>query len=273
MAIRTANQLAPSNPDRSGMVVAIFALWGIVVAAVLAYLWMDNEISRSGPGSYLIPWTMLAAACILSPSAYLLYVGKFDVFHPLVFGAWSYIFPAYVIGGLIIAFGWVDPYFMFFIEDPHYNLPLTLVYISVGYLAVAAGFFLPVGKYLARVIEPRLPKWNWKPEQLWLPGVLLLLAGVAINILGFIQGILGYQRNIDINVFDGLIFFLLTLLTEGSVLLWVAVFSTRQRTAMFYIVIGILLFFIPVRMAVFGSRSSLLAGLLPIAFAYLYTGG
>jgi hypothetical protein len=49
-------------------------------------------------------------------------------------------------------------------------------------------------------------------------------------------------------MFDGLLFFLLSVLTEGTVLLWLAVFSTKQRNAIFYIVIAVLIiFFFPLR--------------------------
>jgi hypothetical protein len=70
---------------------------------------------------------VLTGICVLAPSVYLLYIGKFDLFHPLVFAAWTYVFPAFVVGSLLITFGFVNPYFMSFIDDPEYNLPLTLV--------------------------------------------------------------------------------------------------------------------------------------------------
>ncbi len=137
---------------------------------------------------------------------------------------------------------------------------------------MTVGFFLPFGKYIANLAERRLPKWNWRPEQVWLPGILLLLIGVAFNIIGFIQGILGFQRNIEFSVYDGLLFFLFTFLTEGTVLLWLAIFSSKQRSATFYIVLAILIVFVPLRMAVLGSRSSLVLSLLPIAYAFAYSG-
>ena len=272
MAVRFVNGPAVEGGGRRSFIVPIIVMWSLVAAAIAGFIWVDSEVASSSEGLYLLPWTCLAAVCVLGPSGYLLYKGKFDLFHPLVFAAWSYVFPAYVIGSLIVAFGWVDRYFLSFIEDPQYNFPLTLVYISVGFVGMTAGFYLPVGRKLADWIEPRLPKWRWQPEHLWLPGILLLLSGVAFNIIGFIQGLIGYQRNIEINVFDGLLFFLLTLLTEGTVLLWLAIFSAKERTGAFYLVLAVLIIFLPLRMAVLGSRSSLVLGLLPIAMAYLYSG-
>src|SRR5688572_28512101 len=272
MAARFLNRSPIETHSRRNFVGAIIVLWALVAAAIVSFVWVDSEFGSLSEGFYLLPWSCLAAACVLAPSIYLLYVGKFDLFHPLVFAAWSYIFPAFVIGSILVAFGWVDPYFLSFIEDPQYNFPLTLVYISIGFIGMTAGFFLPVGRRLADWIEPRLPTWQWRPAEMWLPGILLLLCGVAFNIIGFIQGLVGYQRNIEISSFDGLLFSLLTLLTEGTVLLWLAVFSSRQKTGAYYLVIAILIIFVPMRMALLGSRASLVLGLLPIAMAFLYSG-
>jgi len=272
MATHFSYKLPDEGRVRGNMLVPVFIIFAIVVAAVCSFIWIDNDLGRLMHNFYLLPWTILTGICVLAPSIYLLYVGKFDLFHPLVFAAWSYVFPAFVIGSVLIAFGWVNPYFLSFVDDPEYNLPLTLVYIAVGFVGLTVGFFLPVGQFIANVLEPRLPKWRWKSEQLWIPGVMLLFAGVAFNALGFVQGLVGYQRNIEINIFDGLLFFLLFILGEGTVLLWLAVFSAKHRTVAFYCVVVLLLIFLPIRMAVLGSRSSLILGLLPIAFAFVASG-
>ena len=272
MATQFPYKIPAATRYRGNLLVPIVIIWALVIAAIASFIWIDNDLGSAMHGFYLLPWSFLAGICVLSPSVYLLYTGKFDLFHPLVYAAWSYIFPAFVIGGVLISFGWVNPVMLSFIDDPEYNLPLTLIYISIGFLGLTTGFFLPIGKFLSNIVEPRLPLWRWKPEQIWIPGIMLLFMGVAFNALGFIQGLVGYQRNIEVNIFDGLLFFLLSVLAEGTVLLWLAVFSTKQRGAMFYTVIVILLIFLPLRMAVLGSRSSLVLGLLPIAFAFLQSG-
>ncbi|PYS97857.1 MAG: hypothetical protein DMF63_18495 [Acidobacteria bacterium] len=262
----------PRRSRSQSFLVPIVIVFGIVLAAFASFIWIENDLGSLTPSFYLLPWTFLTGVCVLAPSVYLLYIGKFDLFHPLVFAAWTYVFPAFVVGALLITFGFVNPYFMSFIDDPEYNLPLTLVYIAVGFLGLTAGFYIPVGQFITNLIEPRLPHWNWKPEQVWLPGIMLLFAGVAFNALGFVEGILGYQRNVGFSVFDGLLFFLLFVLGEGTVLLWLAVFSTKQRGFAFYLMVALLLVFLPIRMAVLGSRSSLVIGLMPIAFAFVASG-
>src|SRR5215204_3594801 len=146
MATQFQYRVPPPERARNAMIVPIVIIMAVVSAAVVSFIWIDNDMGTAMQGFYLLPWTVLAGACVLSPSVYLLYIGKFDLFHPLVYGAWVYIFPAFVIGGVLIAFGLVDPYFLAFIDNPQYNLPLTLIYIAVGFLGITARFFLPVGK-------------------------------------------------------------------------------------------------------------------------------
>jgi hypothetical protein len=268
MAIRYFSNPPADARERSSFVTPIIILWTVVVAAVLAFLWIDNEMSTLMPELYLLPWVGLAGVCVLAPSAYLYWSGKFDLFHPLVFAAWSYVFPAYVFGGFLFSVGWGNYFFLNYIDDPEYYLPLTLFYISIGFVGLTVGYFIPIGRLAGNLIDRRLPEWNWKPEQVWLPGLMLLFAGVAFNI----QGLIGYQKNIDVGAFDGLIFALATLLGEGTLLLWLAIFGAKQRDAKFYIVLVVLIAFLPIRMAVLGNRASLIIGLLPIAMAYLYSG-
>jgi hypothetical protein len=250
----------------------VLLLWGLVFFIGFGFIWYSNEIGTTYRNFYVLPWVFIAAIVILAPSAYLYWKGRFDLFHPLVFAAWSYLFPAFVVGGVIVAFDWVEWFFISFIEDPQYNIPLTLVYISIGFLGLTAGYFLPVGRWFAERIEPLMPKREWHPDQVWLAGYVLIILGSGLNIFGFLQGLLGFQRNIEIGAFDGLISFLVIVLTVGGLILWLAVFTTKQRSGIFYLTIGLLLALIPLRMALLGSRSSLIIGLLPIAFAFYHSG-
>jgi hypothetical protein len=261
------------KPEKSvNIIIPIVILWGLVAILGLGFIWFENGLGASLKSYYLLPWTFLAGTVVLAPSIYFFYKKTFDPFHPLVFGAWTYIFPAFVLSGVIISFDWVNPFFMSFIEDPEYNLPLTLVYVAAGFLGMTVGYALPVGKYLADKLEPRLPKWKWDPSQVWIPGIVLLLAGIGINILGFVQGIMGFQRVTEISMFDGLLYFLIILLSEGTMLLWLAIFGAKKKTGIYYIVLTVLLLFLPLRMALLGSRSSLLISMFPIAMAFQYSG-
>jgi hypothetical protein len=259
-------------PARGVGLAPILAIWVGGLLLGVGFLWFEGGLGEYFSSLYLLPWSVMAGIVVLAPSIYLYYTGKFDLFNPLVFATWSYVFPALIIGSVIVAFRLIDPYFMPFIGDPEYNLPLSLVYIAIGFAGLSLGYFLPLGRKIAERTEGYLPKMDWRPEQVWAAGVVLLIIGVGFNILGFLQGLLGYQRNIDVDVFDGLLSFLLNILTAGTVLLWLAIFSTKQKTGAFYLILAVLILFFPIRMAVLGSRSSLLIGLLPVIFTFYHSG-
>lgn len=259
------------NGKNLNFVVPIFILWGLAILLGGGLFWLEADANSFGE-YYLFPWCILAGSIILAPSLYLLYKGKFNLFNPLVFAAWSYIFPAFVLGGVILVFGWSDPFYLTFIEDPHYELPLSLMYVALGYLGMTVGYFLPVGRLFSNVIETRLPKWDWKPSQVWAGGLLLMAAGFGVNIISFLRGIVGYQRAETIESYDGLLVFMLILLAEGNILLWLAIFQTKKKTGVFYIVLAILIALIPLRSAMLGSRSSLMLSIIPIAMAFVFSG-
>lgn len=252
--------------------VPIIILWGIGAIALFALVWLEGGFSGSLKEYYLLPWVVMTGIIVLAPTAYLYYQGKFDPFHPLVFAAWSYIFPAFIVGGGIVAFKLVDPYFLVFIEDPEYNLPLSLFYIAIGFVGLTIGFSVPIGRYIAEKIEPRVPNWQWKSSEIWAGGILLLIVGLGVNIAGFLQGLLGYQRISDIGTYDAFLYFLLVIVSLGNMLLWLGIFRAKERTGAFYLVLAILIAFIPLRAALLGNRSSFLVSVFPIIMAFRYSG-
>lgn len=267
-------KLIQNTVDRNknmNLIAPIVLLWSMTIVLGGGLFWVEADSGTFGKYD-LLPWCFLAGMIILAPSVYLYYKGKFSIFNPLVFGAWSYIFPAFVVGGVILVFGWSDPYYLTFVEDPNFELPLSLMYVAIGYLGLTAGYFLPVGKIFGKVLEKRLPNWDWQPSQVWLGGILLVAAGFGINIISFLRGIIGYQKVDSVETFDGLLIFLLTLLAEGNILLWLAIFQTKKRTGIFYIVLTLLVLMVPLRVALLGSRSSLMLGMVPIAMAFVFSG-
>lgn len=257
---------------RMNLLVPIMILWGAIIILLTGWFLFGEDYQGSSNDYYLIPWSLGTGAVLLLPSAYLFYKKKFDPFHPLVFAVWSYLLPAFAVGGIFLSLEWSNPYFLSFIEDQRYNLPLSLVYVAIGYLGLTLGYFLPIGKFLSQKAENFLPKWQWDIKKVWAPGIMLVLAGIGINILGFVQGLLGFQRATEINIFDGLLIFLVILLVEGNILLWLAIFQTKKKTGIFWIVLTFLILLIPLRMALLGSRSSLLLSIIPIIMTFQYSG-
>jgi hypothetical protein len=266
--LRYMNQSA-GNP---AALLAILVTWLLVMAGVGIWLILDNDTSNPIKEYYLIPWVIVSGVITCAPSLYFLYKGKFDLFHPLVFAAWAYILPCLVGGGLLVAFGWSDFYFLNYISDPEYNLPLTLIYVSIGYIGLTVGYALPIGKMMGTTVETWFPKWEWTLGHTWVAGYLLVMAGTVVNIIGFLNGLLGFQRFDQVEAFDGLIFFLLIMFFQGYFLLWYALFKTPNKDSSYLVTLVMLVLLIPLRMAIMGNRGSIYLCILPITFAYIVSG-
>ncbi len=247
-------------------------MWGIVALVSFAYFVFDESLSNTLGQFYLLPWAFLSGLVVLSPSIYYYYKGTFDLFHPLVYGVWSYIFPAFIFGAVIITFDMTNSYVLLFVTDPEYNLPLSLVYISLGFVGVIAGFYFPVWKFVVKKLDQFSPKQEWNLADVWLPGILLVGFGLAVNLIGILQGLLGFQRVDQAGMFDSFIVFLTIVFIVGYILLWVTVFQTKDRGGVFYLVIPFLLALIPLKQAMQGGRSSLMLSVIPIAVAFWYSG-
>lgn len=262
----------PVLKGRNELILPIVVLWALAFVVIAVYFWSSEGITESLGDYYLLPWAMLTAVVLLAPSAYLYSKGRFEPFHPLVYGVWSYLFPTFVGGALVLTFNLTDPYFLSYIDNPSYNLPLSLVYVCIGFIGLVVGYFLPVGRLVSEKIESFMPKKKWGTTDVWLPGMFLISAGIGLNILGFLQGLLGYQRVDEIGLFDGLLVFLTSIFTLGYVLLWLGVFHLKRGTMISYAVVALLLALIPLRMALQGNRSSLMVSIIPIGLAYWYSG-
>jgi len=244
----------------------------IIFTVSLSLFVLTDDSTNPFKQMYLLPWALLVGVVIAAPSVYLFYKKQFSLFHPIVFAAWSYFFPAFFLGSLILASGLSQPYFLNFIEDERYNLPLTLVFVALGYAGLTVGYFLPIGKNIGVKINTWLPNPQWKAEQVLLPGLLLLAFGLANVILGFVYGILGYQRVDVIGAYDGLLFLLTLIWLEASFLLWLAIFRVKKLNPSHFLIIGILIFVALTKSAYQGNRSSLLQVCILIVCAFVFSG-
>jgi hypothetical protein len=257
---------------RTNLLLPIAILWGFAIIFVIGYWLIDASLNKSGTKYYLLPWTFLTGAVVLAPSVYLFIKKQFDPFHPLVFAAWTYFFPAFFIGGLILAGGFSNPYFLSFIQNEEYDLPLTLVYVMLGYGGLTVGFYLPIGKKIGEFVSRRLPLANWQPEQVLKPGLVLLGFGLASTVLAFSVGLLGFQRVDEIGAFDGILFLLTFFALEGSILLWLAIFRSNHLNVNHYFVMAVLLVTSLTKSAFQGNRGSLLGLVIMVAFCFVLSG-
>lgn len=245
----------------------------ITIVGGFSLIFVSEDAANPFKNLFLMPWIILLGFVLAAPSFYLYYKGRFDLFHPLVFAAWSYFVPAFFVGGLILAAGLSQPYFLSFVEDERYNLPLTIVYVILGYGGLSVGFFLPIGKKIGSRIKRRLPVWDWKPENLYLPGILLLLIGIGNSILAFGMGILGYQKVDVVGAYDGLLFLLTLLWLEASFILWLCIFKARSININHCFVIILLLSTALTKSAFQGNRGSLFQLFILIACAFIFSVG
>jgi hypothetical protein len=214
----------------------------------------------------------MTAICLSVPSAYLIYRGRFSPFHPLVFPVWSFLLPGFVIGGLLLSFGYADPFFLSFVRDEQTAFPLAFTYCSIGYLALAAGFAIPQIGSFGRWIGNKLPAWDIRPNVVVFPATVLLALGVFGNIASFFEGVFGFQRSEDIPIYGGLLTLTHVFWTEGTVLLWLSIFRSKL-TITHYIAVVLIVTTTLVRAAFVGSRISLIQAIILGAFAFAFVRG
>src|SRR3954471_17155192 len=194
MAYQQTLLAVPSPNPRRGLLYAILTFWGLVALCIATILFSEFGMGDSNSKVYLLPWCLATGAVIAAPSVYLFYKGRFDAFHPLVFPAWTYFFPGFFVGGLIVAAGLSQPYFLSFIQDESYDLPLTLVYVMLGYGGLTIGFSIPSARRLGNMIGKKLPLWELSDGRIAFASLMLMAVGLANTLVGFALGVLGFQK-------------------------------------------------------------------------------
>ena len=240
MAIPQTYLSVSRSRSRHGLLYAILLLWGLVAASLLTVLIANYGFGDPSSRFYLFPWCIATGIVIASPSIYLFFKGRFDPLHPLVFAAWSFFFPGFVIGGLVLAAGFSQPYFLAFVQDEHFNLPLTFVYIMVGYAGMTLGFALPFGRRLGSRVGNLLPALEISTGEIAVPSLILLLLGCANTVVAFALGVLGFQKPEAINSYDGVLFLLSLFLIEAVFLLWLYIFRCKTYNFRHFLLIGLL---------------------------------
>lgn len=263
---------AISNNSQIKLLFTAILLIFVVFASVFAIILSESDLETGFTFPYLFPWIFLTAFVLLTPLVIRYYKGTFNLFDPIVFSIWTYFLPVYVLGGIIFAIGLNLPYFTAFIDDPEVNLPLTYIYFLMGVIGLFLGFQINFAKRIGALISKKLPKLDWDVDKIVLPALILLGIGIWFNLSAWISGVLGFQRVDQYDAFDNIQYVLSLLVIEGSLLLWLYIFRTKQRNFNFYAVLSILIIIIPLRTMIAGSRGSLFLNFLMIAMAYVFSG-
>src|SRR5437764_6935721 len=111
----------------SAMPVVGGLLMGVAFVAMLLFITLGSETLSDYPYAFLLPWILGLGIVLGAPSAYLAYKRQFFIANPIVFLTWTYLLPAFVLGGIFFAGGWSQPYFVSFIQDAEQTLPFTIV--------------------------------------------------------------------------------------------------------------------------------------------------
>lgn len=242
-----------------------------LVAIGFVALWAALSSPVAGPHARpeLVPWIALLFATVAAPSAYAWLHGRLDALHPLTFAGLLYFVPDFVVGGLVLAAGWSQPYFMAFIDTPGYSLALTVLYLALGFAALTFGCALPAAGRAGVTLDARLPHLNWPAERLFAPATLLLLAGLGFTSLAYDSGVIGYQNSGPASAWAASWHFGSLCLPLGTFLICAAAFRTRdggwaRRVAFVSLAASVLL-----RALLAGSRATLLHALVAAGCAYV----
>ncbi len=257
----------PARPLAPGII-----LMALVLAVTFLALVLNSDLTDEFPYLYLLPWILALAAVFLIPSVILYYQGKLTLYNPLVFATWSYFFPAFVVGGLMLTSGWSQPFFLSFIQDAEYNLPYTIVLIMVGFGTLALGYFSSLGFKAGILIERYLPSRDYQASAMVVPGICLLLLGIFNSIGALILGVIGYQRAVAFESYDGLVFLTTLFWMQGTFLLWYTIFKQRTLNIQTFVIM-VLLFTASIIKALYsGNRAGLLQAFIVVILAFLLSG-
>lgn len=242
----------------------------LVIVGGLALFYLADDTNNPFKDMYLMPYVVLLGVVIAVPNFYLIYKKQFNVFHPIVFASWSYFVPAFFLGGLFLASGLSQPFFLVLVDDERNSLPLTLLYVIVGFAGLSLGFFFSYSRKLAERLSRRLPSWKWKQENILLPALLLVALGWGNNILAFTMGILGYQKEEQVGEYDGLVYLLTLFWLQGCFILWMCIFRANKLNVHHYLIIGLLLATSFMKAVFQGNRGTFLMLFFLVACAFIF---
>jgi len=245
---------------------------GIVLLTAIILLALNSGLSDTLPFLYLLPWLIALGAVLIAPLVYLHHKGRFRLYDPLVWAVCSYLFPAFVIGGLMLVFGWSAPEYLNLIQDPAFDLPYTIVLVMLGSVGFAIGYLVPIGEVLGRSIQRALPTWEFELSSYIVPSIVLFILGSANLSLGFIIGVIGYQRPESISTLGGLIFMTSSLLTLAVFLMIYVVLRRKKFDFLFFAVVVPLLLTSIAGTLLAGNRGALLHVFVVFGLAYVLAG-
>ena len=264
------NQLQGNG--RGLKIIPILVLWLVILVAGFLFLIGTSDELNPVKQYFLVPWVFMTGAVVGAPCLYLWYRGQFKIYNPLVFAACTYFLPSFFFGGFVLSNGWSEPYFLTFIQDPQTDLPFTMIIVMLGFGGLTFGYFLPFGKKVGDKLGNALPKAEWKTENLFTAGFILLAIGFANTIIGYLSGVLGYQKMEEVGIFDGLLFLMTLVWLQAGFLLWLVLFR-RNKLDYKAVLTACVLTITALGKALYaGNRGGLVGIFIMMLLAYLLAG-
>lgn len=221
---------------------------------------------------FLLPWMLLVATTTFAPTFYLYFKRRLAFYHPLVYGAVLGIFPGFVIGPIAITVGVYDTYSYSLISDPKFYLPLTLVYVAVGFASLAVGFTLPIGRRLGQHLFAKLPAWDWSFEHIRVPAIFLVAIGQVGLLAGVQVGSWGYNMPEEVSVWGFALVSLGTLGTFAQLVLWFTIFRAQRLTPAHWLFVLLLIGVAVVEALIGGNKGGLFWKSVFVFTIYLLAG-
>lgn len=266
-----SRSVASTRDGLSGLLKASIALWALV-GFTLAFIFIAPLLVVREERLYLVPWCLALGAVVAAPVAFLAWKGKFDPFHPLVLPVWTYFFPGFVVGGLVLAGGYSQAHYLAYIRDEATDFPLTFFYLIVGFAALVVGFAILPTKRIQNWAARWIPVWNVSEIEARKGGTVLLGIGLSSFVVAFLLGYLRYQRLEEVSIYSGLIAMSTVFWHQATCILSLNFFRLRERRARDYALIAVCVFSAISTALLLGSRGGLLHFLLPVFAGFLYSG-
>lgn len=262
----------PYAPERGQLALLKAAAMAVAIAAaglvfsLFGFDFLPFRIERP----YLIPWVIATGIVITAPIIYLKRIGELTLVHPLVFAAATYFFPIFFLGGWSLVFGLSNYYYLAFVNDPEYDLPLTFLYVILGFGALSIGFLVSPGRKLGRRIGEKLPTGDLTSTELFVGSIVFLIGGFYSTLVALELGQIGYQAAGTIYGDVGsLNVYLTVIVPTSSFLLWLVFFQQKGWSINKFVILAAQVMAAVFMLLALGGKSSLLQSVLYLFGAFV----
>lgn len=269
--LNTSKSFGYHGKSNFGLLPALI-VWMIVFFAGIIFFISESEENDALSQYFLIPWVVLVAVIVSFPLLYYWLRNEFKIYNPIIYAACSYFFPSFVLGGFILANRWSQPYFLGLIQDIKTDLPFTMIIIALGFGGLMIGFMIPIGRVFGKKIGDLLPIGEWNPDNLFSACYFLLFIGLVNTVIGYVSGILGYQKQDGIGIFDGILYLMTLVWMEATFLLWLVIFRRNKIDFKAVFSVILILFFSLVKALYAGNRGGLFSIFMVVMLAYFLSG-